>query len=238
MRIAIVGYGKMGKTIETIALSQGHEITLRIDSNNPLKEHIDSLEQVDVAIEFSAPDAAYEHIKLLLENQVPVVCGTTAWLDKKPVIEALCRSNDAAFFYASNFSLGVNLFFKLNKAFAALMNKYAHLYKPNIKEIHHTEKLDAPSGTAITLAEGLIEQLDDVDSWGLDSEEERVLGIQAERLPNVPGTHVVSFNADEDELSIKHIAHSRIGFAKGALLAAEWIVGKKGIFGMEDLLNS
>ena len=128
MRIAIVGYGKMGKTIETIALSQGHEITLRIDSNNPLKEHIDSLEQVDVAIEFSAPDAAYEHIKLLLENQVPVVCGTTAWLDKKPAIEALCRSNDAAFFYASNFSLGVNLFFKLNKAFAALMNKYAHLY--------------------------------------------------------------------------------------------------------------
>ncbi len=238
MRIAIVGYGKMGKTIETIALSQGHEVVLRIDSNNQLNEHIDSLEQVDVAIEFSAPDAAYEHIKLLLNRQVPVVCGTTAWLDKKPAIEELCRSNNAAFFYASNFSLGVNLFFQLNKAFATLMNKYSHLYKPNIKEIHHTEKLDAPSGTAITLAEGLIEQLDDIDSWRLDGKEERVLGIQADRLPNVPGTHEISFNAEEDELSIKHVAHSRIGFAKGALLAAEWIRGKKGVFGMEDLLNS
>ena len=232
MKIALVGYGKMGKIIDEIATKREHEIVARL-TTTPTK---DSLNNADVVIEFSMPEAAFENIKVCLENKIPVVCGTTGWLERKPEIENIAEANDTAFLYGSNFSLGVNLFFALNKKLAELMANFPE-YKVQLEEIHHTHKKDAPSGTAITLADGIIDQYPKFQSWKLDETQNDELGINAIREDEVPGTHSVFYRSDVDEIEIKHTAHSRDGFATGAVMAAEWIVGKKGNFTMKDVLG-
>lgn len=237
MKLALIGYGKMGKEIEKLAIDAGHEVLLKIDSSNLLIDNLKVLPEVDVAIEFSTPETAYENIFLLLSSKVPVVCGTTAWLDKREEVEAICIKERSAFFYASNFSLGVNLFFKLNSKLAELMLPFKEEYAVTLKEIHHTTKIDAPSGTGITLAEDLINVFPNKTKWSdKDAADPNVL-IESERLPDVPGTHDVKYESSVDSITISHVAHSRKGFAKGALVAAEWIKGKTGVFGMDDLLN-
>jgi 4-hydroxy-tetrahydrodipicolinate reductase len=237
MRILILGYGKMGKAIEEIAEERDHTIAHKININNTQAlKFIDSSE-IDVAIEFSQPDAAFNNIKYCLENNIPVVSGTTGWLDRKKEVEAMCKQQDGSFFYASNFSLGVNLFFRLNELLASMMEQHP-IYSTQITEIHHTEKLDAPSGTAITLAEGIINQLSSKKSWVNEaSEQEEEISIISEREPNVPGTHIVKYTSDNDEIEIKHTAKSRTGFALGAVLVAEWIIDKKGILSMQDFMK-
>ena len=237
MKILILGYGKMGKAIEEIAEDRGHTISHKININNtPALKFIDSKE-IDVAIEFSEPDAAFENISYCLENGIPVVSGTTGWLDKKPQIDELCRHKDGSFFYASNFSLGVNLFFKLNEILAQMMDQQPS-YFPEVTEIHHTEKLDSPSGTAITLAEGLIKNHSSKTEWKNEqADEENILSIISKREPNVPGTHIVKYTSDVDEIVIKHTAKSRTGFALGAVLVAEWIQDKKGVLSMKDFMK-
>lgn len=231
MKIALLGYGRMGKAIEKIAIDRGHVIVAKIDKDTGLE----GLETADVAINFSIPDAAVGNISEALNRSVPVVCGTTGWLEKLEDIKQLCVEKNSAFLYASNFSLGVNLFFELNKKLAELMHTQPH-YKAMIDEIHHTQKLDAPSGTAITLAEGLIEN-STYNNWKLDAEEDNQLKITAQRIDDVPGTHTVYYKSEVDTIEIKHTAHNRTGFALGAVVAAEWIVGKQGVFGMNDVLN-
>ena len=232
MKIALVGYGKMGKIIDEIATKREHEIVARL-TTTPTK---DSLNNADVVIEFSMPEAAFENIKVCLENKIPVVCGTTGWLERKAEVEKIAEANGTAFLYGSNFSLGVNLFFALNKKLAELMASFPE-YKVQLEEIHHTHKKDAPSGTAITLAEGIIDQYPKFQSWKLDETQNDELGINAIREDEVPGTHSVFYRSDVDEIEIKHTAHSRDGFATGAVMAAEWIVGKKGNFTMKDVLG-
>lgn len=237
MKILLLGYGKMGKTIEQIALNRGHEIAGRIDLNNRADLQTLGQSDVDVAIEFSSPEAAVDNVKECLERGWPVVCGTTGWLAHRDEIEELCRRTQGGFFYASNYSIGVNLFFRLNKMLARFMKSYPS-YHVSMTEIHHTEKRDAPSGTAITLAEGIIEQLPAKTRWvnEIDDQEE-VVAIESLREGVVPGTHVVRYDSDVDTIEIKHVAHSRQGFALGAVVAGEWLVGKQGVFGMEDLLG-
>jgi 4-hydroxy-tetrahydrodipicolinate reductase len=231
MKIALLGYGRMGKSIEKIAKDRGHEIVAKIDKNNPL----DSLNNADVAINFSIPNAALANITNALNVGIPVVCGTTGWLDHKKEVDALCNKLEGAFLYASNFSLGVNLFFELNKKLASYMRSFPE-YKVEIEEIHHTQKLDAPSGTAITLAEGVIDNSEH-KQWHLDGEAKEGFPIKALRKNDVPGTHTVSYHSEVDSIDITHTAHSRTGFALGAVVAAEWILGKKGVFGMRDVLG-
>lgn len=231
MNIALLGYGRMGKEIEKIALERGHQIVLRKDNNQDI-----NIANADVAIDFSIPDAAFDNITTCFKNNVPVVSGTTGWLDKFDEAKAICIENKGAFIYASNFSVGVNLFFELNKQLAKLM-KTTSEYSVDMEEIHHTKKLDAPSGTAITLAEGIIEN-SDKESWELDKKsDETVIPIVAKRIPDVPGTHSISYSSDVDTIEIKHTAHNRKGFALGAVIAAEWLVGKQGVFTMKDVLN-
>lgn len=239
MNILILGYGKMGKIISQIAEERGHKIAARINIENVGDLETLDTENIDVAIEFSQPEAAYDNIKWCLENKIPVVSGTTGWLDRKPEIEQLCESRNGAFFYASNFSIGVNIFFKINRFLAKLM-KDQNDYKVSLEEIHHTEKKDAPSGTAITLAEGIMEGLERIKSWELKGEGEtgkEVLPITAKRIDPAPGTHVVTYHSEIDDIEIKHTAHSRKGFASGAVLVAEWIQDKRGILGMNDFLT-
>ncbi len=237
MNIALVGYGKMGKTIEKIALERGHTIALRIEENNLAQALEQASVKPDVAIEFSLPEAAYSNIMTCLENNIPVVCGTTGWLHHKPAVEAYLSEKGGGFFYASNYSVGVNLFFKLNKFLAKLMNKHPQ-YNVSMVEIHHTEKLDAPSGTGITLAEGVLELLDGKEKWvNEETSSPAELSIISKREPNVPGTHTVSYTSEVDTIEITHTAHNRAGFALGAVLAAEWLPGKQGSFGMDDLLQ-
>ena len=232
MKIALLGYGRMGKAIEEIAKARGHKIVAKIDKDNPN----DPIDSADVAINFSVPSAAVSNITNTLNQGVPVVCGTTGWLEYKSNIEQLCTEKKGAFLYASNFSLGVNIFFELNERLAQMMGQHTH-YKASLEEIHHTEKLDAPSGTAITLAEGILPHTTQ-NSWKLTEEaNENDLSITAKREPHVPGTHTVTYSSETDEISIAHLAHNRDGFALGAVLAAEWIVGKSGIFSMRDVLN-
>jgi 4-hydroxy-tetrahydrodipicolinate reductase len=232
MKIALLGYGRMGKAIEEIAKARGHKIVAKIDKDNPN----DSIDNADVAINFSVPSAAVSNITNTLNQGVPVVCGTTGWLEHKSNIEQLCTEKKGAFLYASNFSLGVNIFFELNEKLAQMMGQHTQ-YKASLEEIHHTEKLDAPSGTAITLAEGILPHTTQ-NSWKLTEEaNENDLSITAKREPHVPGTHTVTYSSKTDEISIAHLAHNRDGFALGAVLAAEWIVGKSGIFSMRDVLN-
>lgn len=232
MRIALVGYGKMGKIIDEIATKRGHEVVARL-KETPTKENLNN---PDVVIEFSLPEVAFENIKSCLENKIPVVCGTTGWLDKKTEIEKMAVDNDTAFIYGSNFSLGVNLFFALNQKLANLM-KNVNEYNCQLEEIHHIHKLDAPSGTAITLAEGIINTNPKFDAWKLEETEGNQLGIFAVRENEVPGTHSIFYRSEVDEIEIKHTAFNRSGFALGAVVAAEWIVGKKGNFTMKDVLG-
>ena len=231
MKIALLGYGRMGRAIENIAKNRGHEIVAKID-----KDQIEgTLEHANVAINFSIPDAAVNNIFSALSLKIPVVCGTTGWLEDLKKVTDFTTKNDTAFLYASNFSIGVNLFFKLNEQLAKMMNNQSE-YKVNIEEIHHIHKLDAPSGTAITLTEGIIENSKSSD-WSLSTDKSDEIQIDAIREGEVPGTHTVTYESSIDAISIKHEAHNREGFALGAVVAAEWIVGKKGIFKMSDVLN-
>ncbi|GGM87419.1 4-hydroxy-tetrahydrodipicolinate reductase [Dyadobacter beijingensis] len=236
MRILLLGYGKMGKTIEQIAVERGHTIVGKIDLQNRADMDALAVGDVDVAIEFSSPESAFENIIYCLKKGWPIVCGTTGWLDHRAEVEALCKAQSGSFFYASNYSIGVNLFFRLNRMLARLMN--GHEYQSSMTEVHHIHKLDAPSGTAITLAEGIIEEMGNVDGWKLAPDaEEGYLQILAERRGEVPGTHIVRYESEVDTIEISHTAHNRQGFALGAVVAAEWLPGKFGVFGMNDLLK-
>ncbi|WP_442266966.1 4-hydroxy-tetrahydrodipicolinate reductase [Tenacibaculum sp. ZS6-P6] len=231
MKIALLGYGRMGKEIEKIAQQRGHEIVIRDNG-----EESYDITTADVAIDFSIPSAAYNNITNCFKNNVPVVSGTTGWLDKYDDALAVCKENNGGFIYASNFSLGVNIFFELNNQLAKMMASLDQ-YKVDIEEIHHTKKLDAPSGTAITLAEGIIDHTNR-KSWELDGEaSEEVIPITAVRTPDVPGTHTINYNSVVDSIEIKHTAHNRQGFALGAVIAAEWLKNKQGVFTMKDVLN-
>jgi len=237
MNIALVGYGKMGKAIEQIAIDRGHTISAAIGLDN--KDEIYSLNSTttDVVIEFTQPESAYNNIKTCLEQGIPVVSGTTGWLEHQEEIEALCKEKKGAFFYASNFSIGVNLFFSINKTLAKLMNGFQDEYEVNMEEIHHIHKKDAPSGTAITLAEGITENFEKKKGWQLDNTNSDLIHINAVRENEVPGTHIINYVSEIDQIEIKHEAFSRKGFSTGAVVAAEWIKGKEGIFGMNDLLK-
>lgn len=232
MKIAIVGYGRMGKIIEKIAMERGHSICARL-SETPTRENLGGAE---VAIEFSKPEVAFDNVKSCIELGVPVVCGTTGWLTQKPEIEALTHAAEGAFLYGSNFSLGVNLFFALNERLAQLMEAQKE-YTCQLEEIHHVHKKDAPSGTAITLAEGIVDNSVRYSYWKMNETKEDQLGIFAVRQDDVPGTHSVFYRSNVDEIEIKHTAHSREGFALGAVVAAEWIKNKKGVFSMRDVLG-
>ena len=231
MKIALLGYGKMGKVIERIALERGHEIVLKKTELTTF----DGLENADVAIEFSVPDAAVTNISTCLNTNIPVISGTTGWLEHYHDMAKLCEDKKGAFIYGSNFSLGVNIFFELNDYLAKMMSKLEQ-YKVSMEEIHHTQKLDAPSGTAISLAKDIIANTN-YSSWALENAKEDEILIEAKRIENVPGTHSVFYNSEVDSIEIKHTAHSREGFALGAVVAAEWILGKKGIFTMKDVLG-
>lgn len=243
MNILLLGYGKMGKTIGQTALERGHRIAGRINIDNVAD--LDQIQpgEVDVVIEFSSPESAVGNLTYCFERGWPVVCGTTGWLSHRTDIETLCRAKKGAFFYASNYSIGVNLFFRLNKTLAQFMRNYPS-YQVSMTEIHHTEKKDAPSGTAITLAEGVLEHLPHKRRWsvragqgGAAPADEDAIDIESLREGTVPGTHTVRYDSVVDQIEISHVAHSREGFALGALVAAEWIVGREGVFGMDDLLN-
>jgi len=231
MKIALLGYGKMGKVIERIALERGHEIVMRKSGNDTFE----GLENADVAIDFSIPDAAVTNISTCLNSNMPVISGTTGWLDNYDKMVSLCEEKSGAFIYGSNFSLGVNIFFELNNHLAKIMSKFSQ-YKVTMEEVHHTQKLDAPSGTAITLAKGIIDN-SDYSSWALENAKNDEILIEAKRIENVPGTHTVIYNSEVDAIEIKHIAHNREGFALGAVIAAEWIQDKKGVFTMKDVLD-
>jgi 4-hydroxy-tetrahydrodipicolinate reductase len=237
MKIALLGYGKMGRAIEALALEAGHEVTLRIDLHNQHERAPAYLRQTEVAIEFSRPESAFGNVLACLEAGLPVVCGTTGWLDQLERARELCREKNGAFLYASNFSVGVNLFFALNRYLARLMNDRPD-YAPRIDEIHHIHKFDAPSGTAISLAQDMIAACHRLTRW-TDKPPQHTgeLPVFSQRLGETPGTHTVTFNSAIDTISIRHEAHSREGFARGALAAAEWIVGKKGVFGMDAVLG-
>lgn len=231
MNIALLGYGRMGKEIEKIAISRGHTIVIKKNTEEKIDVTI-----ADVAIDFSLPSAAFNNITNCFKNGVPVVSGTTGWLDNYQKAVDVCKKNDGAFIYASNFSVGVNLFFELNKQLSKLMHG-RNEYSIAVEEIHHTKKLDAPSGTAITLAEDIIENSDKI-KWQLnESASKETIPIVAKRIPEVPGTHSITYHSLVDDIEIKHTAHNRKGFALGAVIAAEWLVGKQGVFSMKDVLN-
>ncbi|VXC01898.1 MULTISPECIES: 4-hydroxy-tetrahydrodipicolinate reductase [Chryseobacterium] len=232
MKIALVGYGRMGRIIDEIASKRGHEVVARL-KETPTAENLNN---PDVVIEFSLPEVAFDNIKACLENKIPVICGTTGWLERKSEVEQLAVENETAFLYGSNFSLGVNLFFALNEKLADLM-KNVDEYSCQLEEIHHIHKLDAPSGTAISLAEGIIKNNNKFDAWKLEETQDKNLGIFAIRENEVPGTHSVYYRSEVDEIEIKHTAYNRNGFALGAVVASEWIKDKKGNFTMKDVLG-
>jgi len=232
MNIALLGYGRMGQTIEQIAINRGHNIVLKVDKED--KDY--DITKADVAIDFSIPNVAFNNITNCLNNNVPVISGTTGWLDDYDQAVALCEEKKGAFIYASNFSLGVNIFFELNKTLAKMMSTLKQ-YNVSMEEIHHTKKLDAPSGTAISLAEDIIANSDKYNGWELDEASEPNIPIVAKRIADVPGTHTVTYESEVDTVTIEHVAHNRQGFALGAVIAAEWIVGKTGVFTMNDVLN-
>jgi 4-hydroxy-tetrahydrodipicolinate reductase len=238
MNIALIGYGKMGKAIEEIAISRGHSVVVKFNSQNPLESS--QLRTTDVAIEFSQPDLALKHIKLCADGQIPIVVGTTAWEEHLPEIINHIDKREASLIYSSNFSIGVNLFFEMNKHLARLMNDKTD-YLASITEIHHTQKIDAPSGTAVTLAKDLISNHPTYSSWKLTGQSENMeksdLPISAIREENVPGTHLISYTSEIDTLTIEHQAHNRKGFALGAVIAAEFIHKKQGVFTMSDILK-
>ncbi|MGB3184018.1 MAG: 4-hydroxy-tetrahydrodipicolinate reductase [Cyclobacteriaceae bacterium] len=233
MNILLIGYGKMGKAIEEIAKERGHTITGRLNSAAD-REAWDG--SADAAIEFSQPEAAVDNIRFAIDKKIPVVSGTTGWLDNRSEIEASCREKGSAFFYASNYSIGVNIFFRVNKYLADIMGKQEG-YDVDLEEVHHTEKKDAPSGTAITLAEDIIAKTDGKSHWVNETTNEKeAIGISSLRIDKTPGTHTVTYKSDIDSIEIKHTAHTRKGFALGAVIAAEWLKDKEGVFGMDDML--
>lgn len=239
MKIGLIGYGKMGKAIETIAQERGHEIVFRVNSQHS----IDSVQltDADVCIEFSRPDLALKHIKTLLDASVPSVIGTTGWGNELEQVTTWVKQTKGQLIHASNFSLGVNLFFKLNEYLATLMAPYKG-YKVAVEEIHHTQKLDYPSGTAITLTEGILKQHSDYSTWNtalneMPKEEVNSIPVTSLREENVPGTHLITYSSPIDQIKIEHIANNRVGFALGAVIAAEWIVNQKGIFTFRDILK-
>jgi 4-hydroxy-tetrahydrodipicolinate reductase len=231
MKIALLGYGKMGKVIERIALERGHEIVLRKDKNISFE----SLSLADVAIDFSIPSSAVENISTCFHLGIPVISGTTGWLNRYQEMVDLCKAKNGSFIYGSNFSLGVNVFFELN-AYLAQMMANLKQYSVSMEEIHHIQKLDAPSGTAITLAEDIIKHIN-YNNWTLETPISNEIHIEAKRIETVPGTHSVFYDSEVDQIEIKHTAHSREGFAFGAVIAAEWLVDKKGVFTMKDVLG-
>ena len=230
MKIALIGYGKMGKEIEKISHERGHEVIFKIDKDSDLK----NISGADVAINFCTPETALQNIELGLKSSIPVVSGTTGWLSDFNKIQELSKKLDISFLYSSNFSLGVNLFFDLNKKLAEIMKKHDQ-YDLNIEETHHVQKVDKPSGTAITLAEGIIEK-GKYNNWSMDNEKKSI-PIESKRIDNVPGTHMVNYSSELDSIEIKHIAKNRTGFALGAVIAAEWIVDKRGVFEMSDVIK-
>lgn len=231
MNIALLGYGKMGKTIEGIANSRGHFISSKVNSaNDPY-----NFENCDVAIDFSLPDVAVKNIKAAIDHNIPVISGTTGWLEEYNSVIDYCKLKNGAFLYASNFSLGVNIFFEINAVLAKLIGNRKE-YNVSLEEIHHTQKLDAPSGTAISIAEQIINETS-YKSWSLENIKADQIPIVSKRIGTVPGTHIVTYNSEVDTIQITHEAHGREGFALGAVIAAEWIQGKKGIFHMKDVLN-
>ncbi|MCC6723110.1 MAG: 4-hydroxy-tetrahydrodipicolinate reductase [Saprospiraceae bacterium] len=245
MKIAIIGFGKMGKTIKSLAEQVGDEVTLTFDVENKSAFTAENLKRADVAIEFTRPETAFENVKTCLEAGIPVVCGTTGWLDRMEEAKAICAANNGALFYASNYSVGVNIFFAVNRYLSKLMANQPQ-YEVRMEEVHHTQKLDHPSGTAITLAQGILQQVSSKTKWvtHLQTVENQqfatppdALPIISKRVENVPGTHIVTYQSSVDTIEISHVAHSREGFAKGALAAAHWLVGKQGCFGMEDMLG-
>ena len=237
MKIALIGYGKMGKAIEEIAIKNGHEIVLKITSQNIADFNVENLQQADVAIEFTNPHSAVDNLKKCFDANIPVVCGSTGWLHQWQEIEKYCTEKNGTFLFASNFSVGVNIFFELNKKLAALMNNRPE-YNISIEEIHHTQKKDAPSGTAITLAEGVLNNNHNKEKWVLgETENNTELSITSKRIDPAPGTHIINYNSSIDSIEIKHTAHNRIGFASGAVLAAKFLKGKKGIYEMKDVFS-
>ena len=237
MNIALIGYGKMGKAIEEIALAKGHKIVLKIDVQNNHEFTLENIKQADVAIEFTGPHSAFENVKKCIELGIPVVSGSTGWLDKWSEIQSLCNEKKGTLIYSSNYSIGVNLFFELNKQLAKLLDPYQD-YNVSMTEIHHTEKKDAPSGTAITLAEQVLEFIGSKENWVNDIPSSvNELYIESERIDPYPGLHEVKYSSEIDEIKIVHNAHNRNGFALGAVMAAEYIFDKKGIFTMKDVLG-
>lgn len=231
MKIALLGYGKMGKVIEKIALERGHSIVLKKSST----DSFEGLKNADVAIDFSVPNVAIAHISECLNNNIPVISGTTGWLDDYEKMVELCKTNNGSFIYGSNFSLGVNIFFELNNYLAKMMSNLKQ-YNVSMEEVHHTQKLDAPSGTAISLAKGILEN-SDYTNWTLENPKNNEIYIDAKRIENVPGTHSVFYDSEVDQIEIKHTAHNREGFALGSVIAAEWLLNKKGVFTMKDVLG-
>lgn len=236
MKIALIGYGKMGKTIERIALGRGHEIVSIIDIYNQSDIDSDAFRSADVAIEFTTPSTAVDNYLKAFAQGVPVVSGSTGWTTRMPEIKAICDKGEATFFWTSNFSLGVNIFFAVNKYLASLMDGF-NQYRPEMTEIHHIHKLDHPSGTAITLAEGLIDKVNRIDEWTEETNSTGKLLINHQRLGEVPGTHIVSWESEVDTITIEHKAKSREGFALGAVIAAEWVKGRKGFLTMDELMH-
>ena len=240
MKIALLGYGKMGKTIEKLATAKGHEIVFKSDENCIELLKNGQINGAAVAIEFTGPESAAENIKACISGGIPVVSGSTGWLKHHwEEVTEYCKVNNGSFFYASNYSIGVNIFFEINERLAQLMNAFPE-YKAEIEEIHHIHKLDAPSGTGITLAEGILKNHEAYNEWTLDDANENQAGklpIIAKRIGEVPGTHIIRYHSPIDDIEISHIAKGREGFASGAILAAEWLIGKKGIFGMRDLMK-
>lgn len=237
MRILLIGYGKMGQTIEKLAIERGHTISgkISVDNTDTLSQY--NASNTDVAIEFTQPHAAVANLTYCFNNGIKVICGTTGWLAQKPEIDALCNEKGSAFLYGSNFSIGVNIFFHINKVLAKVMNNFPN-YEIDTEEIHHTQKLDAPSGTAITLAEGIINNIDRKTAWVNDAEtKDTDVLIRSIREGAVPGTHSITYKSAIDDIEIKHTAHNRTGFALGAVVAAEWIADKKGVFSIEDVLK-
>jgi 4-hydroxy-tetrahydrodipicolinate reductase len=235
MKIALIGYGKMGKEIEAIALQRGHEVVLKISRNNADTVKDEDYKKADVAIEFSTPHTVLVNMKRCFELQLPVVVGTTGWYDQFDDMVALCELRGGGLFHATNFSVGMNLFFKVNKYLAEMMDKYSE-YDVSMEEIHHIHKLDKPSGTAITLASQIIEKIGRKTSWSIDKKNDDVLFIKDIREGEVPGTHIIKYHSQVDDIEIMHKAHNRKGFALGAVLAAEFMNGKKGVYTMSDLI--
>jgi len=244
MKIALIGYGKMGKLIEKLATERGHEIILTIDQDNLSDFQSDRFKEADIAIEFSTPHAVLSNIEACFAAGVPIVVGTTGWYDQIPVVKQKCESGNKTLLYASNFSIGVNVFFHVNRVLARLMNRYPQ-YDVQVEEIHHTQKLDAPSGTAITIAEGILAGLERKSAWVnevVGQNEELIakpndLLIESHRIDQVPGTHTVVYSSEVDELEFKHTAHNRAGFALGAIVAAEWLQGKQGFYSIADMFD-